>query len=184
AEPLAGSLGTVLDRRLNCPATASAGRLFDAAAALLAGVHHNGHEAEAAMRLEALALRHPGPATPWAEAFTLDAHGVLDLRGLWSALADRRIDTPNAQAEAAARFHASLAAALVAWVAHHARAQQLETVALSGGCWINRPLRQTVVPALQARGLTVLEATQAPCGDGGLSLGQAAVALATLNRSR
>jgi hydrogenase maturation protein HypF len=94
AEPLAGSLGTVLDRRLNCPATASAGRLFDAAAALLAGVHHNGHEAEAAMRLEALALRHPGPATPWADAFTLDAHGVLDLRGLWTALADSPIDTP------------------------------------------------------------------------------------------
>ena len=183
AEPLAGSLGTVLDRRLNCPATASAGRLFDAAAALLAGVHHNGHEAEAAMRLEALALRHPGPATPWADAFTLDAHGVLDLRGLWTALADRRIDTPTAQAEAAARFHASLAAALVAWVVHHARAQQLDTVALGGGCWINRPLRQAVVPALQARGLTVLEATQAPCGDGGLSLGQAAVALASLNRS-
>jgi hydrogenase maturation protein HypF len=179
SEAAAPSLPALLAKGLNCPLTASVGRLFDAAAALLLGLHHNRHEAEAAMRLEAAAAQH-GAAEPWPDTLRLDAQGQPDLTGLWRALVDAPMSMrdPAAACEAAARFHASLAQILVATTLCHARAQRLRTVALGGGCWINRILRETVTQALRAQGLHILEATQAPCGDGGLSLGQAAVALA------
>lgn len=177
-ESAAAALHTLLDRGLNSPATTSAGRLFDAAAALLLNQRHNHHEAEAAMRLEAAATRH-GTAEAWAHTLLIDREGRPDLTGLWQALADATSSPTSTTAadEAAARFHASLANLLVATTAHHARSQRLRTIALGGGCWVNRILREAVVHGLRAQGLQVLEASRAPCGDGGLSLGQATVAL-------
>jgi len=179
-QPGAAQLATLLARGLNCPPSSSAGRLFDAAASLLGVVQLNGHEADAAMTLEARAARCP-VAEPWPHAWQIDRSGTLRLDGLWQQLADADPQASlAAQCEAAARFHASLAAALGAWVVHHARAQQLRVVALGGGCLLNRLLRQGLFGALQAAGLRVLEAEQAPPNDGGLSLGQAAVALQRL----
>jgi hydrogenase maturation protein HypF len=177
AEPAATMLGRLLAAG-KAPQTSSAGRLFDAAAALIAGVHHNSHEAHAAMQLEALANRAAG-ARPWADAWVLDAQGRLQWTGLWARMAAPRT-TLDRQAEAAAAFHTTLADAMVAWTAWHARAQGLQAVALGGGCWLNRLLRQAVVAGLTAQGLLVLEARAVPPGDGGLSLGQAAWALAGL----
>lgn len=173
AEAAAPQMASLLSRGQPWPATTSAGRLFDAAAALIAGVHHNPHEAHAAMQLEALAARADG--TPaWPGCWTVDARGRLDWPGLWVRLAAPASDV----ALAAAAFHATLSGALVAWVDAHARARGLRTVALGGGCWINRRLRDAVFTGLDACGLTVLEAKQLPPGDGGLSLGQAAALLA------
>jgi hydrogenase maturation protein HypF len=173
AQPGAGQIARLLERSLNCPATPSAGRLFDAAAALLGLCPVQGHEGEAAMRLEALASDRP--ADPWPEAWRLDANGHLSWPGLWTRLADASAAADTA--DAAAAFHATLVAALADWVAHHANASGLSAVALGGGCFINRRLRNGLVAALTERGLTLLEARQAPPGDGGLALGQAAIAL-------
>ncbi|BDI04765.1 hypothetical protein CATMQ487_17350 [Sphaerotilus microaerophilus] len=170
----AGQIARLLARNLNCPPTPSAGRLFDAAAALLGLCPVQRHEGEAAMRLEALAADHP--ATPWPDAWRIDAEGRLTWPGLWTHLADAT-EAPTASATIAATFHATLVAALADWVAHHARATGLHGVALGGGCLINRRLRNGLVAALAERGLTPLEARQAPPGDGGLALGQAAIAL-------
>lgn len=159
--------------------SSSAGRMFDAAAALLGVAELQQHEADAAMRLEALAsLADPdGQASPWPDAWRLDPQGRLELTGLWQQLA---ASDPGAawasRAERAAAFHASLAAALVAWVQAHAPAPG-SAVALAGGCWLNRLLRAAVCRGLQAAGLRVLEAQAVPPGDGGLCLGQAALAL-------
>lgn len=172
------------------PRCTSAGRWFDAAAALLLGHGHNRHEAEGALRLESLASQAGGLAVPpWAGAWHLDDQGRLH----WPGLLQRLLDAPTPPAgdeggSAATEVHAGLAAAFhhtlvqawVAWVAWHARAQGLGVVALGGGCFINRWLRQGLVAGLQAARLQVLEAVQAPPGDGGLSLGQALVALATV----
>ncbi|MBP7522967.1 MAG: carbamoyltransferase HypF, partial [Leptothrix sp. (in: Bacteria)] len=70
------------------------------------------------------------------------------------------------------------------WVDHHARATGLAQVALGGGCFINRRLRNGLVTALTHRGLFPLEARQAPPGDGGIALGQAAIALDALRAER
>ncbi len=175
AEPAAAQLAAVIARATVAAPTSSAGRWFDAAAALIAGHHHHAHEAHAAVALEALAGR-AGPVRPWPGAWALDDAGRLSWPGLLQRLSAAHPDP----AASAAAFHATLADALVAWCRAHARREALDTVALGGGCWLNRLLRDAVVGGLQTAGLRVLEARVVPPGDGGLSLGQAAWALQRL----
>jgi hydrogenase maturation protein HypF len=149
--------------------TTSCGRLFDAAAALLGVIAESGYEGEAAMRLEALA----GPARVHPGGWTL-VDGVLDLLPLLGVLPD------CAPAEGAALFHGTLAAGVADWAIAAAARTGVETVALGGGCLVNRALAEGVVARLRAAGLRPLLPLQAPAGDGGLSLGQAWVAALTL----
>lgn len=96
----------------------------------------------------------------------------LDLHPLLLRLADE----PDA-ARGAARFQATLAAALVDWVEAARRRAGCATVVLSGGCLHNRLLADALHAALPARGLEVLGARRLSPGDAGLALGQAWVAL-------
>jgi hydrogenase maturation protein HypF len=104
--------------------------------------------------------------------------------GFWSALfGDLILNTPVGVM--AARFHRGLAASIVRMVEKlaaqvaglHAPHPQ---IALSGGVFQNRILFERVLSGLEAKGLTVLTHSQAPCNDGGLALGQAAIAAARL----
>ncbi|MDO9283861.1 MAG: carbamoyltransferase HypF, partial [Aquabacterium sp.] len=90
-------------------------------------------------------------------------------------------DRPEA-VYAAALFHHALAVGLAAWVSGAARSTGLRRVALGGGCFLNARLTALLVPRLEAHGLQVLQARQAPPNDGGIALGQAWVALQQLNR--
>ena len=75
------------------------------------------------------------------------------------------------------RFHATLALALADWVTQAALREQVTDVALGGGCFLNHLLSVQLRERLEQNGLTVYEARQAPPNDGGLSLGQAWIAL-------
>ncbi|MBT0959777.1 carbamoyltransferase HypF [Denitromonas sp. IR12] len=163
-------IGALLDAGTRCPPTTSMGRWFDAAAGLLGVCEVMHYEGEAAMRLEALAS-HYGPAFAQPGGWHIDAANTLDLMPTLAALTGG--DAPRG----AAVFHATLVAALEAWVASTARAQGLRTVALGGGCFLNRQLAEGLSRRLSTRGLTVLRARQAPTNDGGLALGQAWVAI-------
>ena len=77
-----------------------------------------------------------------------------------------------------ARFHRGLANAIVAMALRLTKDTTIDTVALSGGCFQNATLFQLVHRALEAEGLTVLSHSQYPANDGGISLGQAVIALA------
>jgi hydrogenase maturation protein HypF len=175
AQPGAATIRQMLERNTNCPPTSSAGRWFDAAAGLLGIRPVMAFEGQAAMLLEGLAAAH-GPVAPLADGWLLGADGTLSLRPLMSAVADS-----GDAARAAALFHAMLAAALAEWASAAAEREKIDTIALGGGCFLNRLLAADVRRRLVAAGLDVLEARQVPPNDGGLSLGQAWIALQTEN---
>jgi len=174
AEPLARSVRQLLARGVACQPTTSAGRLFDAAAGLLGVSRCQSFEGEAAIRLEALA----GGTTVLPDGWRIE-HGILDLLPLLGRLADG-----VAAVEGAALFHGTLIAALTEWAARAAAARGLRTVALGGGCFLNKVLTEGLVAGLAARGLTALVARVVPPNDGGLSLGQAFVAGSALVHGR
>ena len=164
-------LAQMLARELNSPPTSSAGRWFDAAAGLLGVRETCSYEGQAAMLLEGLAEAH-GPAAPAYGAYAIDADGTLDLLPLLAFLAGRQD-----RGYGAAVFHSTLAAALAAWVRAASKRTGLRDVVLGGGCFMNRVLTAALRARLETAGLQVFEARQAPPNDGGLALGQAAVAL-------
>ena len=124
------------------------------------------------MLLEGYADRH-GRVEPMQDGYRLRADGVLDLLPLLSRLAETRD-----AGYGAALFHATLACALADWAAGAAQRTGLRSIALGGGCFANHVLSTTLRARLERLGLSVLEAKAAPPNDGGLALGQAAVALA------
>jgi hydrogenase maturation protein HypF len=172
--PLAESVRRLLERgdETHCPLTSSAGRVFDAAAALLGVRLTSDYEGQAAMELEALAAI-CGPVDPIPDGYHLPASGQLDLLPLLAWLADRAAQP----VQGAAWFHATLAQALADWATQLARREAVGDIALGGGCFLNRLLSDRLRTRLERNGLTVHEARQAPPNDGGLSLGQAWVAM-------
>ncbi|MFO1324410.1 MAG: carbamoyltransferase HypF [Burkholderiales bacterium] len=172
-EPAAATVATMLERGLRSPATTSMGRQFDAAAGLLGVRRRMAFEGQAAMLLEGLADTY-GTVNPDMNGFALTDDGALDFCPLFARLADERD-----AAFGAALFHATVVAGLAEWVAQAAKAQGLAAVACGGGCFLNSVLARGLRGTLAARGVTMLEAMAVPPNDGGLSLGQACVALLT-----
>ncbi|WGS19413.1 MULTISPECIES: carbamoyltransferase HypF [unclassified Bradyrhizobium] len=166
AQPQAERLQSLLERPGGVTTT-SAGRLFDAAAALLGVVPLQSYEGEAAMKLEAHVQR---PAV--LEGGWMIDDGVLSLRPLFARLIADDIDAE----EGAGLFHGTFAAACVDWVVRAARTTGIATVVLSGGCFMNAVLANEIEYRCVAAGLTPLVAQQVPPNDGGLSLGQAWIA--------
>lgn len=196
------TVARMLERRLNTPLTSSVGRLFDAVAALLGVRQRVSYEGQAAEELEWLATgvtadgaypwagfpdpaekRHPimdGSGKPSHEPFFHDAPWTIDTRPLIRALVadvndgvDRRL--------IARRFHSAMVE-LVATVCCLIREEtRLDQVALSGGVFLNAILAQEVPERLAADGFRVYRHRLVPAGDGGLSLGQLAVAAATMS---
>ncbi|HSO84831.1 carbamoyltransferase HypF [Thiocapsa sp.] len=180
AKPLA-ILNTLIARGLNAPLSSSTGRLFDAvAAALGVGGEVLTYEGQAAIALESLAavaMDRVGDGYLFARSTAPTGEVVLDPAPLWDALlADLSRGRPPE--EIAAAFHVGLATALVTLGLDLASRYGISTVALSGGVFQNRLLLESVASGLEAAGLRVLLQRQVPANDGGISLGQAAVAAA------
>jgi len=177
-EPAARSVRDMLVRRFNAPETSSLGRWFDAAAGLL-GVSRRMHfEGQAAMLLEGAAVRH-GAVPADTSLFSITGDNELDLTALVMRLADER-----EAGRGAALFHATLVAALAAWVAQAAQEFDLDAVAAGGGCFLNALLARGLYETLNRRGITLYQAEAVPPNDGGLCLGQAWVAMNDTNGVR
>jgi hydrogenase maturation protein HypF len=175
-DPRAGVLLSVLERG-DAPTTTSAGRLFDAVAALLGVRHRVTYEGQAAIELEALAapvVPAETPRYPLGSA-SVDGVVVLDPGPLVAAVVEE-VDRGTSPAVVAAGFHDSLAAAAAATAVDLAGAHGLDTVALSGGVFQNVRLAGAVESAVAGAGLRVLVHRHVPPNDGGISVGQAAVA--------
>lgn len=165
-------LGSMIERRINCPFTSSIGRLFDAVAALVLSVHEATYEGEAAIAIEEIA----GDSVvdsyplPWVDC------GSDIPRGDWrpmlrEILSD--LDRDVAASRIAAKFHNALAD----WGASAVSSDSLTDVVLSGGCFQNRLLAERVIASLRLTGRSVYSHQSIPPGDGGLAAGQLAVAV-------
>jgi hydrogenase maturation protein HypF len=152
--------------------TTSAGRLFDTVAALLGFTRGITFEGQAAIWLEQLARTAP-PVQPYP--FPLEGD-ELDFRPLLAALAEDRLRGRD-PAEIARAFHEAIALAIEQVAVKHAEAEGIRHIVLSGGVFQNSLLLACVKDRLGSYpGLIVLVNRDVPPNDGGISLGQAAVA--------
>jgi hydrogenase maturation protein HypF len=160
---------------INAPLTSSAGRLFDAAAALLGVRDTINYEGQAAIELEQLA----DPAESGAYPAAVVAGHPFQIRAadLMTALLSDLTDGVRAPV-IAARFHHGVAAAIEAGCLLLRERHGLDTVALSGGVFQNMLLLHATAARLEDRGFRVLTHSRVPCNDGGISLGQAVIAAA------
>jgi len=173
--PRLTSVAHLLEKNVASPASTGAGRWFDAVAALCAVRDEVTYEGQAAIELEAAAG--PREAEPFGFAIPGDggASFEVDLRPCVREIA-AQLRGGAETAEISARFHATLAAAVHAACSRAREQSGVHVVALSGGCFQNRRLTELCASALEADSFEVLLHRQVPPNDGGLSLGQAAVA--------
>ncbi|WP_152207358.1 carbamoyltransferase HypF [Marinobacter changyiensis] len=152
---------------LNCHETSSAGRLFDAAAAMIGLMEIASYEGEAPMCLEAIADPNI-PALPLP--LHRDAQNVL--RTDWAPLIPFLMDGRQSPAARAGLFQASMALALVQQ-ALRIRAKHGEVnIGLAGGVFQNRLLVEKILELLDEENFTVRLNEQVPCNDAGISFGQ------------
>lgn len=176
---------TMIERGINSPRTSSMGRLFDAAAAILDICDKATYEGEPAIELEAAAWRAldneiahfpddnagyfaSGPS--W-----LDGPYVLDQKALFEALLGG-IEAGAPADRLALDFHVGVARSSARIASDICVHEGIDTVALSGGVFMNRLLLQLLTRKLKNAGLTVLIPQTVPVNDGCIAYGQAAVA--------
>jgi hydrogenase maturation protein HypF len=159
------------------PISTSAGRLFDAVASLIGVAHVSTFEAEAAMRLEALATAAGDLASVEAPDIRVDGDAaVLDTVGLVRTLFRER-QRGRSPVVLAAMFHESLARGIANMCTRLGAELGVNRVALSGGVFQNALLLARAERLLRERDLFVYTNQQVPANDGGISLGQALVAV-------
>ncbi len=180
---------TMIERGINSPRTSSMGRLFDAAAAVLGICGQATYEGEPAIELEAAAWRAldneiahfpddnagyfaSGPS--W-----LDGPYVLDQKALFEALLGG-IEAGAPADRLALDFHVAVARSSARIASEICAREGIDTVALSGGVFMNRLLLQLLTRELKSMGLTVLVPHSVPVNDGCIAYGQAAIARARL----
>jgi hydrogenase maturation protein HypF len=179
----------MLDRRFQTPLTSSVGRLFDAVAAL-AGVRDRvSYEGQAAVELEWLAA---GAAADAGYPFDMtalpgDDHSqvvlVVDTRPLIRAIV-RDVRQGSCAALIARRFHSTMVNLITVVCGRLREATGLEAVVLSGGVFLNALLTREASSRLRQQGFRVYRHRTVPPNDGGLSLGQLAIAARHWNAVR
>lgn len=169
----------------NAPTTSSMGRLFDAVASLVGLYDTVTFEGQAATALEQVADPHERGSYPvgWSAGVGGDHGAPGRVRGadlVRAVAADLGAGVPVATI--AARFHNAVVDVVVETCKQVGELEGLTTVALSGGVFQNLWLVEGVRARLATAGFDVLTHRQVPCNDGGISLGQAAVAAARLRQ--
>lgn len=161
---------------INTPFTSSMGRLFDAVASISGVRTEVTYEAQAAIELEVLSRAHLTGASPYP--FTIEAEEgalVIRLRDMLSAII-KDAHFNEAPGRIGARFHITAAQMAVQAALAVRDRTGLNEVVLSGGVWQNQVLLDLTRTLLRAEAFEVYAHRQTPANDGGLALGQAAIA--------
>jgi hydrogenase maturation protein HypF len=165
----------MIEHEMNSPRTSSCGRLFDAVAALIGIRSTVNYEAQAAIELEMAAHDSTDDGIYPFDVSQQGSTWEIGTRALFEMILQDMCAQVQ-QSDISRRFHNGLAA-VFAEVAEHVRSSSgLNRVCLSGGCFQNVLLFESLHGLLRQRGFEVYFHTEVPAGDGGLSLGQALVA--------
>jgi hydrogenase maturation protein HypF len=169
----------MLAKRLNSIHTSSCGRLFDAVASIIGLRHEATFEGQAAIELESIAQA--GVEDEYAFELIAGNPAQIDLRPAIRAIAQDVIGGV-ANPVISARFHNTVAAVITEMCCRMREAEGLERVCLSGGTFQNIYLLKRTITKLCSRGFEIFTHSQVPPNDGGISLGQAVIANAILER--
>ena len=162
-------LTSMIKKNINCPLSSSAGRLFDAVAALLGACKNTTYHAEAPMRLESLAK------TEVDDSYGYEINEVVSFKETFkNMISDIRsgIDTSIISA----KFHNTIVELIVEMAIKVRDEKGLEKVALSGGTFQNRIILEKTENSLKNKGFEVFTQSEIPSNDGGIALGQLAIA--------
>jgi hydrogenase maturation protein HypF len=167
-----------LSERPTWPLASGAGRLFEAAGALIGLRASNTYEGEAALLLESLASRAKHLPSAWPE---IECGDLFPSHALLATMANR-ISCGEKAPLVAAGFHVTFSKVLAEY-ARRRFAPDIHTVVVGGGCMVNRLLRSAMTSELKSQGFEVRMPSEIPPGDGGLSFGQAVLGAVCLARN-
>jgi hydrogenase maturation protein HypF len=164
-----------LNKDVNCVETSSLGRVFDAVAVMLGLGDYNHFDAQLPMALESIIAGGIEELYDFELINTSDKSLQPDLgRAIKQIIDDIRNGLPAGVVSA--KFHNTIAAVLMDMAKAARESTRLDTAALSGGVFCNRYLSDRLIMSLKKAGFSVLFNRDVPSNDGGISLGQAAVA--------
>jgi hydrogenase maturation protein HypF len=159
----------MIDKKINCPLTSGAGRLFDAVASLLDLVQVSTFQAEGPMRLESIARHGCQEVYPFSITATISFDATI--RGIVEDLIDG-----TDKATIAAKFHNTIISSIFETVNAIRIREGISKVVLSGGVFQNKYLLEGTTRLLQENNFNVYSHATVPTNDGGIALGQLAVA--------
>ncbi len=163
-----------IEKKINSPATSSCGRLFDAVAAILGIRETVAYEGQAAIMLEALAIKASRdiPDIGKFEVIKNDNHYIIDPNEILHKIITQKRENKEVSGISCA-FHNALIDVFTQ-IARIIRSETgLKQVALSGGCFQNMFLLQGLQNKLKKNGFQVMTNMEVPVNDGGIALGQA-----------
>jgi len=179
-------VSSMIDKKLNSPMISSMGRLFDAVSAILGICHKNTYEGEAAAELEYAIDKPVGGSYAFDIAKEDDLYVIRPekmIRQILKAVSGKRPALPagrEAVSGISAKFHNTVAM-MVLDICKKARNEtKLNKVCLSGGCFQNKYLAEKAIKLLKEAKFKVYTHSLVPTNDGGISLGQAVIAAASL----
>ncbi len=171
-------LRSMLATRVNCPETSSMGRLFDAVSGLLTLRSSVNYEGQAAIELENLATQNPS----LGYEFVIQGSDIFADKVISDVVEDALCGLPVT--EISGRFHLGVSEMILNVVQQVRERSRLNRVVLSGGVFQNLWLLRRVTESLKANKFEVFTHRRVPTNDGGISLGQAAIANARLQQRR
>ncbi|RQD75505.1 MAG: carbamoyltransferase HypF [Candidatus Syntrophonatronum acetioxidans] len=166
----------LLDKKFNCPLASSCGRLFDAVSAFLGVCENNTYEGQAAIELGEMLCNDEGGSLEELNPYPYEFRGKeINPSLIWQSITEDILKEED-RVYISRRFHDTLVAILSEAARKVYRESGIKKVVLSGGVWHNRYLLVRVKELLEREGYEVFFHHKVPPNDGGISLGQAAIA--------
>lgn len=169
-----GQMQRIIQKRMNCPETSSAGRLFDALSSILGICDYASYQAEAPSLLEQSA------SDDCEEMYDIGKGENLQqqIKCLLAGVLDDMVESLPVTS-ISLKIHCTLAAIIYHKVQHISLATRLKKVVLSGGCFQNKRLTEQIIRFFENDTLYLYIHTNIPCNDSGIAVGQLAIAAAT-----